>query len=34
MIARRGCQNNVISDNGKHFISDETQSLVTNLGIN
>ena len=34
MIARRGCQNNIISDNGKNFISDETQLLVTNLGIN
>ena len=34
MIARRGCPNNIISDNGKSFISDETQSFATNLGIN
>ena len=34
MIARRGCPNNIISDNGKNFISDETQSFATNLGIN
>ena len=34
MIARRECQNNSISDNGKSFISDETQSFATNLGIN
>ena len=34
MIARRGCPNNMISDNGKNFISDETQSFASNLGIN
>ena len=33
MIARRGCPNNIISDNGKNFISVETQSFATNLGI-
>ena len=34
MIARRGCPNNKISDNGKNFISDETQAFATNLEIN
>ena len=34
IIARRGFPNNIISDNGKNFISDETQSFATNLGIN
>ena len=34
MIAKRGCPNNVISDNAKNFISDETQSFATNLGVN
>ena len=32
MITRKGCPNNIISDNGKNFISDETQSFATNLG--
>ena len=34
MIARRGYPNNIISDNGKNFISGETQFFATNLGIN
>ena len=34
MIARRGCPNNIIGDNEKNCISDETQSFATNLGIN
>ena len=34
MIARRGCPNNIIGDNGKNCVSDETQSFATNLGIN
>ena len=34
MITRKGCPNNIISDNGKNFISDETQSFATNLEIN
>ena len=34
MIARRGCPNNIIDDNGKNCISDETQSFDTNLEIN
>ena len=34
MIPRKGCPNNVISDIGKNFISDETQSFATNLEIN
>ena len=34
MIARRGCPNNIIDDNEKNCISDETQSFATNLGIN
>ena len=34
MIIRRRCPNNIISYNGKDFISDETQSFGTNLGIN
>ena len=33
MIARRGCPNNVISDNGSNFISTETQTFVTSLGV-
>ena len=34
MIARRDCPKNMISDNGKTFISDETQSFANNLRIN
>ena len=34
MIARRGYPNNIISDNGRNFISDESQSFATNQGIN
>ena len=34
MIARRGCTNNMISDNGKNVISDKAQSFSTKLGIN
>lgn len=33
MIARRGCPSNVISDNGSNFISAETQTFVTSLGV-
>lgn len=33
MIARRGCPNNVISDNGSNFISTETQTFITSLGV-
>ena len=33
MIARRGCPNNVISDNGSNFVSTETQTFVTSLGV-
>ena len=33
MIVRSGCPINMISDNGKSFISDETQLFTTNLKI-
>ena len=32
-ISRRGCPSNVISDNGKNFISQETGEFITNIGI-
>ena len=33
MIVRSGCPINMISDNGKSFISDETQLFTTKLKI-
>ena len=32
-ICCRGCPSNAISDNGKNFVSEETQSYVNNLGV-
>ena len=34
MIARVVCPNNITSNNGKNFISDETWLFAINLGIN
>lgn len=33
MIARRGCPNHIISDNGKNFVAVSTQNHVADLGI-
>ena len=32
-VSRRGCPENVISDNGTNFIAQETQNYVNNLGV-
>ena len=32
-VARRGYPSNVISDGGRNFVSDETQSFVQGLGV-
>ena len=32
-ICRRGCPSNSISENGKNFVSEETQSHLNNLGV-
>ena len=33
LIARRGCPNHMISDNGKNFVSIDTQTYIANSGI-
>ena len=33
-ISRRGCPSNVISDNGKIFVSVETKRFVSSTGVN
>ena len=33
-ISRRGCPSNIISDNGKNFVSVETKRFVSNIGVN
>ena len=33
-ISRRGCPSNVISDNGKNFVSVETKRVVSSTGVN
>ena len=33
VLKRRGCPSNVISDNGKNFISQDTGKFITSIGI-